>query len=121
MKKILCLLPLVALCIGLLDGCASITVDSQGANMVNVRNSVCLLFYCLPLFSGDPEYPNQDVCSWFENTAHADTNIRLLNEEAERQGARGVRNIASHWDDETIIPFILKQRVYRTSAELIKD
>ena len=111
------LLPLAAT----FSGCASVSVANEGPNMVVVQNSGCFLFCCVPLFSGDPAYPNEEVCNWFENTVKLQTNVRLLEEEAYRQNARGYRNIVSHMDDEKILWFILKRKIYRTSAELIKD
>ncbi|MBO7721401.1 MAG: hypothetical protein J6T01_03250 [Kiritimatiellae bacterium] len=101
-------------------GCASVEISNHGADTIVIQNSGGFLFYCIPLFSGDPDYPNQQVCNWFSNTVKVETNIRLLNEEAERQGARGYRNLASHPDDETIIFLLLKRKMYRTSAELVK-
>jgi len=105
---------------GLLGGCSTVSVANQGKNMVVVQNSGCFLFCCIPLFSGDPDYPNEEVCNWFENTVKVETNIRLLEEEAERQNAHGYRNLASHKDEENILWIILKRKIYRTSAELIK-
>ena len=124
MKKILIPLLVVAvLALGssVLSGCASVQVANEGANVVTIENSGCFLFCCIPLFSGDPDYPNEEVCNWFENTVKVSTNIRLLEEEAFKQHARGYRNVASHMDDESILWFLLKRKVYRTSAELIKD
>lgn len=116
------LLPAALLALSaLISGCASVNVANEGANMVAIQNSGCFLFSCIPLFSGDPDYPNEEVCNWFENTVKIETNIRLLEEEAYRQRARGYRNLVSHKDAESILWFILKRRVYRTSAELIKD
>lgn len=104
----------------LFTGCASVSVVNQGNDMVYVENSGCFLFYCIPLFSGDPEYPNQEVCNWFENTVKLETNVRLLDEEATRQGAIGYRNVFSHLDDETVLWLILKRKVFKTSAELVR-
>ena len=116
MKKTLAFLALFALA----AGCASVDVCNKGNDMVVVRNSGCFLFCAIPLFSGDPDYPNQQVCNWFDNTVKLETNMRLLAEEAERQGATGVRNLASHMDDERILWFIVKRKVYHTSAELVR-
>ena len=116
MKKSLVFLALFALA----AGCASVDVCNKGGDLVVVRNSGCFLFCAIPLFSGDPDYPNQQVCNWFENTVKLETNMRLLAEEAERQGASGVRNLASHTDDEYILWFILKRKVCNTSAELVR-
>lgn len=111
------LLPLVLLT----SGCASVSVSNEGPNTVLIQNSGCFLFGIMPLFSGDPDYPNEEVCNWFDNTVKVETNIRLLEEEAYKQHARGYRNIVSHPDDEHILWFILKRKICRTSAELIKD
>ena len=104
-----------------LSGCASVTVSNDGPNTVLIQNSGCFLFYFMPLFSGDPDYPNEEVCNWFDNTVKVETNIRLLEEEANKQHARGYRNIVSHPDEEVILWLILKRKICRTSAELIKD
>lgn len=123
MKKILTSIfatTLVAAMVSISTGCASVNVSNQGPNMVTVENSGCFLLYCIPLFSGDPNYPNQDVCNWFENTVKVETNMRLLEEEMANQGARGIRNIASHQDDETVLFLLLKRKIYKTSAELIR-
>lgn len=115
MKKII-LLTLLAFA----AGCASVDVGTSGKDMVVVQNSGCYLFYCIPICSGDPDYPNRQVCNWFENTVTLETNMRLLNEEVARQNASGVRNLASHHDDETLIFLLLSHRTYQTSAELIR-
>lgn len=105
----------------LLVGCASVTVTENSPSLVTVQNSGCFLFGGIPLFSGDPDYPNKEVCNWFENTVHLETNTRLLNEAAAQRGARGYRTVVSHIDRESILWFILNRRVCRTSAELIRD
>ena len=102
-------------------GCANVEVASEGgADGVVVENSGCYLFYCIPLFSGDPDYPNRQVSSWFTNTVKLETNMKLLEDEIERQGARGMRNIASRFIDEPIIFLLLKREVLQTSAELVR-
>lgn len=104
----------------LMTGCASVDVSNKGADMVVVQNSGCFLLGCIPLFSGDPDYPNKQVCNWFSNTVKLETNMRLLREEAENQGASAVRNVASHMDSESILLFLLKRKIYKTSAELVR-
>ena len=102
-------------------GCANVEVASEGgADVVVVENSGCYLFYCIPLFSGDPEYPNRQVSSWFTNTVTVETNMKLLEDEAERQGAHGLRNMATRYIGEPIIFLLLKREVLQTSAELVK-
>lgn len=104
----------------LATGCASVTVCDKGPNMVTVENDGCFLFYCIPLFSGDPDYPNQQVCNWFSNTVDLETNVRLLDEAARERGAIGYRNVVSHRDDERIILLLLKRKIFKTSAELVR-
>lgn len=121
MKRTISFLPAALLAASLfVSGCASVTVCNNGPDMVSIQNSGCFLFCAIPLFSGDPDYPNEEVCNWFENTVKLETNIRLLEEEAFKQKARGYRTIVSHQDDEPILWFILKRKIYKTSAELIK-
>ena len=104
----------------LLSGCASVTVSNDGPNTVLIQNSGCFLFYFMPLFSGDPDYPNREVCNWFEDTVSLKTNIRLLDEEAEKQHASGYRNLVSSTYDESVLLILFKRKVLRTSAELIR-
>lgn len=118
MKKII--LPLILLAL-LVQGCASVSVTNEGKDVVVVQNTGCFLFCAIPLFSGDPEYPNEQVCNWFSNTVKVETNIHLLDVTAAEQGARGVRNVITHPDEEKILWFILKRKILQTSAELIKD
>ena len=116
------LLPLgAAAALALAAGCVSVEVTAAGgAESIVVENSGCYLFYCIPLFSGDPDYPNQQVCSWFTNTVKLDNNIRLLDEEAKDRGAQGVRNVASHYISEPILFLLLKREALQTSAELVR-
>ena len=112
--------PFCAVALFFAAGCASVSVCDKGADMVSIQNSGCFLFYCIPLFTGDPDYPNQQVCNWFENTVKLGTNVRLLDEVATERGAIGYRNVVSHRDDEPILFLLLKRKVYRTSAELVR-
>ena len=106
--------------LALLSGCASIEVSTEGTDLVVVENSGGYLFRFIPIFSGDPDYPNQEVCNWFEDTVSLKTNIRLLDEEAARQNASGYRNLVTSTYDENILLILFKRKVLRTSAELIK-
>ena len=120
-RTVVCLLaPLAALLLALAAGCVSVDVASDGAKMVVVSNEGCYLFGFIPLLSGDPEYPNRDVSVIFKNTLTLETNIRLLEEEAKRQGAAGIRNISTFFIDDPIIYLLLKRKVLQTSAELTR-
>ena len=116
-RSLLLLLPCL---VALLAGCASVSVSDKGRDMVVVENSGVYLFCILPLFSGDPDYPNREVCNWFDDTVTLKTNIRLLDEEATRRSASGYRNVVSHLDEDSISFLLLKRKIYRTSAELIR-
>jgi len=120
MKRLL--LPAFAAALGLAlpSGCTSVDVCNNGANMVSIQNSGFYFLCVVPLFSGDPDYPNQSVCNWFDDTVKLETNIRLLNEEIQKQGALGAKNIVSHKEDDVYYYLIFKRKIYRTSAELIK-
>lgn len=104
----------------LLQGCAGVGVCRQGTDMVAVENSGGFLFYCIPIYSGDPDYPNRQVCNWFSNTVHVDTNIRLLEEAARKEGAAGIRNVVTHFDDERVLFLLFKVKSCKTSAELVR-
>jgi len=120
MKRFFFAILATAVCLVLSSGCTSVSVCNQGKDTVVIQNSGCFLFCILPLFSGDPDYPNQSVCNWFDDTVKLETNIRLLNEEIEKQGAKGARSIVSHKVDDVYYYLILKRKIYRTSAELIR-
>ena len=104
----------------LLAGCINVGTSSQGTDLVTVDNSCLQLFYCIPICSGDPEYPNQQVASWWENTVTVKNNVKMLEDAAARQGASGLRNIVSRIDDERIFWPFLQRTTLRTSAELVR-
>ena len=115
------LVPLsAAAAMAMVAGCVSVDIASDGGtDMVVVENEGCFLFNLIPIMTGDPEYPNNDVCVLFRNTQKLDTNIKLVEAEAERLGAKGVRNVASHWIDDPIIFLLLKRKILQTSAQLV--
>lgn len=105
----------------LLSGCVSVDVTKDGGReTVLIENSVCKIFCSLPLVSGDPDYPNQEVGTWFENTMTLETNLRLLDQTVCEQGARTFKDLQSYRADEQIIPFILKRYMLYTSAEIVR-
>jgi len=120
MKKINLTLLAAVFCFALSTGCTSVSVCNQGKDMVVIQNSGFFFLCLFPLFSGDPDYPNQQVCNWFDDTVKLETNIRLLNEEIAKQGALGAKNIVSHKEDDVYYYLVFKRKIYRTSAELIR-
>ena len=114
------ILILAAACAVGLSGCASVNVASEGTDTVLITNSGGYLFRFIPILSGDPDYPNQEVCNWFDDTVTLKTNIRLLDEEVAKRKASGYRNLVSSTYDESVLLFLFKRKVLRTSAELIR-
>jgi len=105
----------------LLGGCCSVKISSQGNHdMVEIQNRGWKLFSCIPIASGDPNYPNGEVANWFENTVTLKTNLQLLDDAARKGGYHGFRDLTSFTTEETIFPILLKRYTYHTSAELLK-
>ncbi len=113
-------------------GCAStritekfdgVKVDDGAAPeaVIEIENSSWLLLDCIPIASGDPEYPNMNCCRWFTNTATLKTNLQLLDEEMKRRGATRCVNVTSRWSDEKALIILLARRAYHTSAVILKD
>ncbi len=114
-------LVLLAILSSLLAGCCTVnTCNRGGHDMVEIENFGWRLLGFIPIASGDPEYPNQEVCVWFCDSVLLDVNMMLLDDEMRRQGARGVKDLVSYTSEEQIFPFIFKRKTYHTSAELIK-
>lgn len=121
MKMIFRSLGIAATLALVLTGCVSVDVAKDGDNKtVVIQNNCCKLFGCLPLGSGDPDYPNEEVCSWFEDTLTLETNLTLLEQTMRKEGASGIRNLKSYRDDEQIIPLLLKRYMLNTSAEIVR-
>ena len=116
MKK-LALLALAAA----LSGCCTVKFSHEGGrDMVEVTNSSLKLFGAVPLVSGDPEYPNKEVCVWFCDSLLLDVNMMLLDDAMRKHGYRSFRDISSYKTHESCFLFILKRDVFHTSAELLR-
>jgi len=101
-------------------GCTSVQVCSEGKDMITASNEGLFLFFAIPICSGDPEYPNEQVASWWTNTVKVETNIKLLEEKASECGAHGLKNLVSLHDTTSYLWFILQRKTCRSSAELLK-
>lgn len=101
-------------------GCTSVQVCTEGKDMITASNEGLFLFYAIPICSGDPEYPNEQVANWFTNTVKVKTNIKLLEEKAAECGAHGMKNLVTFHDSMPIIWLILQRKTCRSSAELLK-
>lgn len=116
MKKILFLTILSAV----LTGCVGVQTADRGKDMVYVQNENLLLFACLPICSGDPDYPNDEVANWWEDTVNVKTNVRLLEEIRDERHARALANISTYPREDWIFWPFLKRNILGTSAELVK-
>ena len=87
---------------------------------VEIENTAWLLLKCIPLGSGDPNFPNEFGCKMFSNTVTLQNNLNMLEKEMERVGATRIANLASRKTDESIFIILLTRRAYHTSAVLLK-
>lgn len=113
-----------------LTGCASINLcsDFQGVRVedghepvatVEIANSGWYLFNCLPLGSGDPDHPDGG-CRLFTDTVTLDNNLKVLAHALATTGAGGFCNLTSRVTEENYFFILVKHRIYRTSAVLLK-
>lgn len=89
------------------------------ASIIEVENSVWLLFNFIPLGSGNPEAPNKNSCCWFKNTVSLETNMKTLHLKMDEMGVREVANLTSRYADEKYLFFLLARRACHTSAVLV--
>ena len=76
---------------------------------------------CIPLGSGNPSMPNKCSCRWFSNTVTLDNQLRMINDEASRVGAKRAVDVISDSSKESVLFFLLKREKMHTSAVLVKD
>ena len=125
-------LVLSVLVASLFVGCATVrTTDNyhgvrvengdEPLETVEVENSGWELFKCLPLASGNPNFPNKNTCRWFMNTVTLQNNIEMLDQEMKSCGATRFANLTSRNTEETFLFILLTRRAYHTSAVLLKD
>ncbi len=103
-----------------LSGCASIHVCDKGGETVATVNNTCwYLFNCIPLASGDHEYPNKVTTCFFRNTVTMQNNMKLLETAMRAHQAKTLRNIDSYTTDESVFFFLLTRHACYSSAELV--
>ena len=113
-KSILCAL-LAALC-----GCCSVKICKEGGkDMVKVENESFRFLGCLAIWSGDPEYPNQQVTLWFCDSLLLDVNMMLLDDAMRKHGYSSFRNISTYQTNEGML-FLFSRKTFHTSAELVR-
>lgn len=121
MKTHLLSVLLLLLALGVSTGCTSVQVCHEGdTNMITASNEGLFVLYCIPICSGDPEYPNEQVSSWWTNTVKVETNVKLLEEKAAECGAHGIKNLVSLHDSTSYFWILLQRKTCRSSAELVK-
>jgi len=131
MRKLLLIGGLMAVFGGLFTGCATITKlpgdkacpaadGREVVEYVDIQNTSWKLLCFIPLFSGDVEEPNRVTCSWFRNTCTLDDQMRMLDAEAKRVGAKQAVDVTSKEETEFVLFIFLKKYIYHTSATLVK-
>mgnify|MGYP003325606885 CR=1 FL=1 len=120
-----------AVCAALLGGCASVerlpsarsapTPDGcTSIETVEIFNTNWLFLSLLPIASGDIDNPDGWTTCFFRDTATPANQIRMLEAEAKRVGARKAVNVATISTDEEVFLFLLMREKYHTTAELVK-
>ena len=105
----------------LFAGCCSYRVSSVGGRtMCDVDNSCLLVFVGLPVFSGDPDHPNEDEGVAFTDTTTLSNNLAIAYRAMARNGATSLHNVTSFRTEEQVFFFLLKRSTLHTSAELVK-
>lgn len=118
MKRTLLFLVLSA---SILSGCVSITTSTVGEReMIVIENNGWKFLNCMPIASGDPDYPNQEVSIWFRDSVTLNNNMWMLNEEIKKRGARGFKDLCSYKTEEQTFLFLFKRYTLHTSAELTR-
>lgn len=119
MKRFFPLVVLFALVMS--SGCCSVKICTEGGrDICYVQNYGWKLLGLLPIASGDPEYPNEEVSVWFCDSVLLDVNMMLLDDAAQKNGYTGYKNLVSHKTREDICFILFKRYTYHTSAELLR-
>ena len=114
-----------------LTGCTSITrlTDCRGVKVedgltpvevVDIYNSNWLFLSWLPIASGDPDCPDEVTAVPFRNTVTLENQIKMLEREVNRCGAKKAINVMSTTTDESAVFFLLMREKYHTTAVLVK-
>lgn len=121
----------VAVSILLMTGCTSVKrlTDCHGVKVedgmtpvevVDIYNTNWLLLSWLPIASGDPDCPDEVTAVPFRNTVTLENQMKMLEREVERCGARKAINVMSITTDESAVFFLLMREKYHTTAVLVK-
>ena len=130
MKRLLAIAMAVAAALAV-SGCASVKrlTDFRGVKVddglepieiVDIYNSNWLLGSMLPIASGDPDNPDGWTTCLFRNRATVANQIKMLEDEAKRVGARRAVNVTTTTTDEGAFLILFLREKYHTSAVLVK-
>lgn len=116
MKKMI----LFTLLAAILCGCCSYEIRNEGGkDLILIENESLRLFGCFSIWSGDPEYPNQQVTLWFCDSLLLDVNMMLLDGAMRKNGYSSFRNISTYKTNEDML-FLFSRKKLHTSAELVR-
>ena len=88
--------------------------------VVDIYNTNWLLLSLLPVASGDPDNPDGWTTCFFRNKATVENQIRMLEAEAKRVGAKRAVNVTTTSTDEAALLILFLREKYHTSAVLVK-
>ena len=123
--------PLALVFAFILCGCSSVKrlADFQGVKVedglspievVDIYNSNWLLLSLLPIASGDPDNPDGWTTCFFRDKATVENQVRMLENEAKRVGARRAINVMTTSTDEVAFLVLFLREKLHTSAVLVK-
>ena len=92
----------------------------EPVEVVDIYNSNWLLLSLLPIASGDPDNPDGWTTCFFRNTATVENQVRMLEAEAKRAGAKRAANVMTTSTDEAAFLILLLREKYHTSAVLVR-
>ena len=87
---------------------------------VDIFNTNWLFLSLLPIASGDPDNPDGWTTCFFRDTATPATQLKMLEDEAKRVGAKKAINVSTISTDEEAFLFLFLREKYHTTAVLIK-
>ena len=88
--------------------------------VVDIYNTNWLLLSLLPIASGDPDNPDGWTTCFFRDKATVENQIRMLEAEAKRVGARRAINVTTVSTDEAAFLVLFLREKYHTSAVLVR-
>ena len=88
--------------------------------VVDIYNTNWLLLSLLPIASGDPDNPDGWTTCFFRDTATVENQIRMLEDEAKRVGAKRAVNVSTVTTDEVALLILFLREKLHTSAVLVK-